>query len=546
MDFSNRHRQQFIREASSREYDLLVIGGGITGCGIALDAGLRGMQTILLERHDFACGTSSRSTKLIHGGLRYLKQLQWKLVRDVGRERAVVYRNAMHIVRPEKMLLPVVRNGSLSRLSTALALSVYDFLAGVKKEERRKMLSAPAALQQEPLLDADRLLGGSLYFEYRCDDARLVTELAKSAHREGARLLNYAEVKGFIYSDQGRVIGVKATDRLSGTEFEVKAKQVVNASGPWVDACRRMDKSFDGERLILSRGIHLVFPQSLFPVRQAVYFDTDDGRMIFAIPRQQVVYVGTTDTFYSGDLQEPPVTKEDVNYILSAVKTMFPQVSLQEKDILSSWSGLRPLIQEKGKVAGEISRKDEIMESPSGLLSIAGGKLTGYRLMAEKIVNKVAAREPGRFGPCKTKTYRLSGGDFQSAAHMEDYRTMFRERYGAAEWLIPFIDEWFFRYGTHTEWIIENALGLEQLIADPFHRCVMAELIYSFDHEMTATVSDFLVRRTGMLYFERRKALAVCDEIHEYLQKNLSYPSPLNQSFRQEIHLLLKQAVDFT
>lgn len=545
MDFSNRHRQQFIREVSSREYDLLVIGGGITGCGIALDAGLRGMQTILLERHDFACGTSSRSTKLIHGGLRYLKQLQWKLVRDVGRERAVVYRNAMHIVRPEKMLLPVVRNGSLSRLSTSLALSVYDFLAGVKREERRKMLSATEALQQEPLLDANRLLGGSLYFEYRCDDARLVTELAKSAHREGARLLNYAEVTGFIYSHQGRIIGVQATDRLSGMDFEVKAKQVVNASGPWVDECRRMDKSFDGERLILSRGIHLVFPQSLLPIRQAVYFDTADGRMIFAIPRQQVVYVGTTDTFYSGDKQEPPVTQEDVKYILAAVQAMFPNVSLQEKDILSSWSGLRPLIQENGKSAGEISRKDEIMESPSGLLSIAGGKLTGYRLMAEKIVDKVAAQEPGRFGSGKTKTYRLSGGDFQSAAHMEDYRTMFRERYGAAEWLNPFIDEWFFRYGTNTEWVIENALGLEQLITDPFRRCLMAELIYSFDHEMTATASDFLVRRTGMLYFERRKALAVCDDVQDYLQKNLSYSSPLNHSFREEIHSLLQQAVYF-
>jgi glycerol-3-phosphate dehydrogenase len=380
MNFSSIHRKDFVEQLASTQFDLLVIGGGITGCGIALDAALRGMKVALIEKNDFASGTSSRSTKLIHGGLRYLKQLEIKLVHDVGSERAVVHRNARHVVIPEKMLLPIVENGSLGKNSSSLGLLVYDLLAGVKKDERRKMLNKHDTLKAEPLLAKDKLVGGGLYFEYRTDDSRLTIEIAKSAFANGATLLNYAESKGFVYNSDKKITGAKVIDNISGQEFEVKASVVVNACGPWVDLLRKEDNSLKGKRLLLTKGVHLVFPYEKLPLQQAAYFDVGDGRMIFAIPRNSITYVGTTDTVYNQSIDKPQCSKEDVEYLLKAVNNIFPTLQLKQQDIVSSWAGLRPLIFEDGKSASEVSRKDEVMISDSGLISIAGGKLTGVPL----------------------------------------------------------------------------------------------------------------------------------------------------------------------
>ena len=283
MNFSNRNRKNFIECLSTQHFDLLVIGGGITGCGIALDAALRGMKVALIEKNDFASGTSSRSTKLIHGGLRYLKQLEVKLVHDVGSERAVVHRNARHVVIPEKMLLPILQDGSLGKQSSSLGLWVYDLLAGVKKHERRKMLDKHQTLKTEPLLTDNGLIGGGLYFEYRTDDSRLTIEIAKSASANNATLLNYVESKNFVYDKSKKITGVKAYDKISDTEFTIQSSVVVNACGPWVDLLRKKDNSLTGKRLQLTKGVHIVFPYEKLPLKQAAYFDVGDGRMIFAM-----------------------------------------------------------------------------------------------------------------------------------------------------------------------------------------------------------------------------------------------------------------------
>jgi glycerol-3-phosphate dehydrogenase len=404
MQFSARNRQAFKDAIAGEVYDILVIGGGITGAGIALDAAARGLKVALIEKNDFAHGTSSRSTKLIHGGLRYLKQLEIALVREVGQERAILHHNAPHIVIPEKMLLPIIEGGSLGKYSTSLGLYVYDRLAGVQRNERRKMLSKEETLQLEPQLRQDILKGGGVYIEYRTDDARLVIEVLKTAVEKGALPINYCEAVSFIYEEK-QVAGVVCRDSLQGDSFTIKARKVINAAGPWVDKLRKLDNSLNGKRLHLTKGVHLVVSKDRLPLRQSVYFDIPgDGRMMFAIPRGKVVYLGTTDTSYTESPDHPLTTEEDVAYVLKATNHMFPAANLSPDDVISTWAGLRPLIHEDGKSPSELSRKDEIFVSASGLLSMAGGKLTGFRKMAERVVDMVAADLSKslhkKFAPC--------------------------------------------------------------------------------------------------------------------------------------------------
>lgn len=522
MNFSNIHRSEFVKQLASAQFDLLVIGGGITGCGIALDAALRGMKVALIEKNDFASGTSSRSTKLIHGGLRYLKQLEIKLVHDVGSERAVVHRNARHVVIPEKMLLPIVEDGSLGKNSSSLGLLVYDLLAGVKKDERRKMLNKHDTLKAEPLLGNNtKLVGGGLYFEYRTDDSRLTIEIAKSAFAKGVTLLNYAESKGFIYDGQHKITGAKVQDNLTGGVFEIKATVVVNACGPWVDLLRKEDNSLKGKRLLLTKGVHVVFPYQKLPVQQAAYFDVGDGRMIFAIPRNNITYVGTTDTVYNQNIDKPQCSKEDAEYLIKAVNKIFPALNLKVEDIVSSWAGLRPLIFEDGKSASEVSRKDEIMISESGLISIAGGKLTGYRLMAEKIVDLTAKRLNKNLGSCQTKTHRLSGGEFENEEEFEESYKHFLQQGTVENIHSEKIREWFFRYGKNTAVLIANTIALRSKFNEEEHLFDAAEMKYGIEQEMVFNLADFLIRRTGKIFFDRPNASKKLDYLNDLLAKEL-------------------------
>ena len=387
--FSALTRPQDLTSLTSETFDLVVIGGGITGAGIALDAASRGLKVALLEKGDFASGTSSKSTKLIHGGLRYLKQFDFWLVKEVGSERAIVHKLAPHLVLPEKMLLPLIEGGSYGKWLTSIGLKVYDILAQVTGDDKRQMLEKKEALKKEPLLPRKLLKGAGYYAEYRTDDSRLTIENIKTSLQFGVRALNYAEVTDFRYDDDGKVSGVVAKDLIGGKSLEVASRYVISAAGPWVDDLRSVNHSKKGKRLHLTKGVHLVFPYEKLPVKQSVYFDVPDGRMIFAIPRGRITYVGTTDTNYDLDKDDVRTDLADAIYLISAVNNMFPSIELEMSDIESSWAGLRPLIHEEGKSASELSRKDEIFTSDTGLISIAGGKLTGYRKMAERVVNYI-------------------------------------------------------------------------------------------------------------------------------------------------------------
>jgi len=500
--FNASKREEVKSSFKNKEFDIVIIGGGITGAGIALDAANRGLSVALIEKQDYAAGTSSRSTKLIHGGLRYLKQLEVKLVSDVGKERAIAYKNAPHLVVPEKMLLPLIKGGSLGKFTTNIALWFYDRLAGVTGKDKRKMLSKEQTLAKEPLLRNDILLGGGYYAEYRTDDARLTLEVLKTAYNYGALSLNYCEVSELTY-DNEKASGVVCKDLLSDEVFEIKAKKVVNAAGPWCDIIRKGDNSLTGKRLHLTKGVHLVFSKERFPLEQSVYFDVADGRMLFAIPRLGVTYVGTTDTNYDAKLEEPNVTLEDVDYLLKAVNNMFPKQDLTVNDIVSSWSGLRPLIHEEGKDPSELSRKDEVFISNSNLITITGGKLTGYRLMAKKIVDLVS-KDLNLKNTCKTDSIIINGGEFKNPDEVFQYINNVKTKLRTAK-----VNE------NKAEYLVRNFGKQTELILDNFYskkrtNIVEAEMWFCLNYESVCTLEDFFNRRTGKLNFD---PLTVTSEI---------------------------------
>ena len=347
------NRDRVVEKMKDQTLDLLVIGGGITGAGIALDAANRGMKVALIEMQDFSAGTSSRSTKLIHGGLRYLKGLEIGLVMETGRERAILYQNAPHLVHPEKMLLPLVKGGQLGTFSTRLALWVYDLLAGVTNHEKKKMLNKAQTIALQEGLNEDNIIAGALYSEYRTDDSRLTLSVLKTATERGAMALNYMKCIN-IYRENDSTHLAEVKDLFSQKTIKLVTKKIVNATGPWVDETRKMDGPLGPKQLHLTKGIHIVVSAEKLNIKQSCYMEVEDGRMIFTIPREGKVYIGTTDTDYQGDKQNPSLEKEDIQYLLNAINKLFPRAKLNQGDVLSFWAGLRPLIAEKGKGNSEI------------------------------------------------------------------------------------------------------------------------------------------------------------------------------------------------
>jgi glycerol-3-phosphate dehydrogenase len=548
MKFSILDRGKIVERLQSEIYDVLIIGGGITGAGIALDAVTRGMKTALVEMQDFAAGTSSRSTKLVHGGLRYLKQFEIKMVSEVGRERAIVYENGPHVTTPEWMLLPIYKDGTFGMFSTSIGLRIYDFLAGVRKHERRSMLSISETLAKEPLIKEAGLRGGGYYVEYRTDDARLTIEGLKAAVQNGAVANNYTKVTELIYKHE-IVAGAIVQDQINGEKYQVRAKKIVNAAGPWVDEIRDLDSSKQGKMLQLTKGVHVVIDKSRFPLKQAVYFDTTDGRMIFAIPREGKTYVGTTDTFYNQDKVQPLMSSIDRSYLITAINYMFPKVNISEKDIESSWAGIRPLIYEEGKDASDISRKDEIWESSSGLITIAGGKLTGYRKMAETIVDLLAKQfeaEAGKkYPPCQTIKMPISGGNVGGAINFNNFVAS-RVSKGVADGLSYEDAEQLARmYGSNVDHVFElikqNKADLEKY-GMPI--ALFAMLIYGIEGEMTASPIDFFVRRTGALLFNIELVQKWKNHVLSYMADRFNWTDLDRERYSLSLEESLKNAVN--
>ncbi len=505
------NRSEYVEMLQKQTFDVLIIGGGITGAGIALDAANRGMKVALVEMQDFSAGTSSRSTKLIHGGLRYLKNGEIGLVMETGRERAILHRNAPHLVHPEKMLLPLVKKGQLGKTTTRIALWVYDLLAGVKKKDRMRMLNKQQTLELQKGFNESQIVGGALYSEYRTDDSRLTISVLKTATEKGAIALNYMQCVG-VQSNKTGCSSVEVKDLRTNARHEIAAKKIVNATGPWVDELRKMDGPLGNKHLHLTKGIHLVVSGQHLKINQSCYVEIDDGRMIFAIPREGKVYVGTTDTDYIGDKTAPSLEKADLEYLLKAINNIFPEAGLTKSHVVSYWAGLRPLISEHGKNNSEISRKDEIFISENGLISIAGGKLTAYRKMAERVVD-LLAKNLHHKRVNTTKNTQLSG-----AAEIEEIEPTLSRFCAFFENSGFWKNHLWTRYGSNSSRIIEN---YEQIKAEQHleENLLIAEYQYCMENESCFGVFDFFSNRNAWLLFHPEKIEPHLESLIEYAIK---------------------------
>lgn len=543
--FSAKHRTPVIEQLNNSSFDVLIIGGGITGAGIALDATARGLKVALIEMQDFSSGTSGRSTKLIHGGLRYLKQMEFKLVAEVGKEREIIHRIAPHLTKPEQMLLPIIKNGSLGKFSSRLGMWLYELLARVKKEEKHKVLDAKETLTTEPLLKKDNLLGGILFYEYRTDDSRLTIEVIKEAVYRGALAINYMKATAFIYNSR-KIIGAKIQDKLTGEQFEVKATYTVNATGPWIDELDDLDKNSETcsseervHKLHITKGVHIVVDRKKLPIKQSIYFDTFDKRMVFIIPREGKVYIGTTDTFYKDEMTNPKITKEDKEYLLKCVNDSFPSYKINLSDIESCWAGLRPLIHKPGKNPSEISRRDEIFTFSSGLITIAGGKLTAYRKMAQRTVDviakKILATTKNNIPDCTTHQIQISGGKIKTAQSFSDFLKN-KTRQGVALGLsVAEAENLTKRYGSNVYELYTIIKHLNENEKNDLPISLRAQLIYAIEKEMCITLCDFFIRRTGILYFDIETVKKWKDDMSLYMQKLMGWDDQLTERYRNDL-----------
>lgn len=594
MEFSKETRRLALQKMQERDLDLLIIGGGITGAGVALQAAASGLDTGLIEMQDFAEGTSSRSTKLVHGGLRYLKQFDVEVVSDTVSERAVVQQIAPHIPKPDPMLLPVYDEpgSTFSMFRLKVAMDLYDLLAGVSNTPAaNKVLTKEEVLKREPDLKQEGLLGGGVYLDFRNNDARLVIENIKRANRDGALIASHVKAEDFLLDDKEQIIGVKARDLLTDQEIIIKAKLVINTTGPWSDEIRQFShKGQPIHQMRPTKGVHLVVDRQKLPVSQPVYVDTglNDGRMVFVLPREEKTYFGTTDTDYTGDLQHPQVTQEDVDYLLGIVNNRFPNANLTINDIESSWAGLRPLLSgnsasdynggNSGKLSDDsfdhlidtvkayinhedsreavekaikqvetstsekeldpsaVSRGSSFERDENGLFTLAGGKITDYRKMAEgalKVIIQVLKEDFGKsFKLINSTTYPVSGGEINPAnvdSELEAYAqlgTLSGLSMDDARYLANL-------YGSNAPKVF--ALTRQLKAAEGLSLAETLSLHYAMDYEMALKPTDYFLRRTNHLLFMRDSLDALIVPVIEEMAKHFDWST--DEKVKQEEEL---------
>ena len=490
-------RADGVRRLAAESFDVVVIGGGITGVGCALDAASRGLRTALVERYDFASGTSSKSSKLVHGGLRYLQQREIRLVYEALAERQVLRRIAPHLVRVQPFLLPVFTSDGLinRRLARALgtAMWMYDMTGGLRIGKMHRRISKDAAVAHMPTLRASRLASAYIYYDARADDARLTLTIAKTAAEHGAAVVNDAAVVGFDKDAAGRVQGVRVV--VDGDELLVRARTVVNATGVWSDNVRALDEGRHPNSIRPAKGVHITVPWA--KVRNdiaAVIPVPKDRRSVFVVPWGDFTYIGTTDTDYDGPLDDPQCTPEDIAYLLRAINGAVT-TPLTESDILGTWAGLRPLVKDAGSArTADLSRRHSVTTSASGVVTVTGGKLTTYRRMASDTIDTVG-RAMGVKARSRTDRLPLSGAAGWDAAAVSSHLS---NRYGSnSDAIRRLVQE-------HPELAGPIVPGLEYS---------KAEVVYAAREEMARSVDDVLARRTRARLLARDASAEAAAEV---------------------------------
>ena len=508
--FSFQTRAAALDSLAVEPVDLLIIGGGITGAGIARDAALRGLRVALVDKSDIAGGTSSRSSRLIHGGIRYLEHGDLRLVFEASHERRVLLRIAPHLVRPLPFLFPAYRGARVPPWKLRAGLWLYDLLAAFRNVHTHRWLSAKKVRAAEPGLRDKDLTGAGLYYDAQTDDARLALATLRSAAAAGALVASYTEVVSLAKPD-GRIAGASLRDLVTGRHIDVRARVVVNATGPWVDVVRRLDEPGAAPLLRLSKGAHVAVPRARLGNSYAVTLTSPiDGRVMFVLPWGDLSYIGTTETEETVSPERVRATGNDAVYLLRSANAFFPRARLAPHDVVSTWAGLRPLLapdtsHEAG--AGAVSREHRVVESPSGLITIAGGKLTTYRVMGRDVVDRVAARLrklDGRRAGAAPPTDRLPlpGGE---TADIDVLVSAALAR-GVSE---PTAKHLVASYGTECAAVlnlVDKKRGLGKPILEGRPE-IQAEVVHAVQREMALRLADVLIRRTHLFYQARGQAV---------------------------------------
>lgn len=524
MGFSVRDRPGLLQRLGDETFDLLIVGGGITGAGIARDAALRGLSVALLERGDFACGTSSRSSKLIHGGLRYLEQGDVGLVFEAVRERQRLIKLAPHLAHPQSFVVPVFSSSRRSVLVLDLGLTIYDVMAAGSGVLRHRAMRRKKLLDVEPLLQPSRLRGGVRYFDAQTNDCRLVMANLRSAHRCGAVCTSRTVFRAPTL-EGGKVVGAQVEDRLSGRIFDVSARAVVIATGPFTDEAMAtwLQKKPDRTWIRPSKGVHVVVPRARLPLSEAVVMTAGDGRVVFALPWRHVSVLGTTDTPFSGDLSEPRITRSDAQYLLDTANRHFipPKGKLVVEDVVSGWAGIRPLAigtrDDDGKTYNT-SREHVIETDPRGMVMIAGGKLTTYRVMALEAVEaalKLLPKERTE-GLLETPTGHLPlpGADRLPSARnplQTLVDTVAEEKDVSGSIATHLVHT----YGSDAMDVVAECRALEDGFSPVITACPVrwGEVKWVVDEEMPGDLLDLCVRRLPLYYIVGERLLEVADKL---------------------------------
>lgn len=387
--FSFYDRQAALAAFKSEDFDLLIIGGGITGAGAARDAAMRGMKVALVEARDFASGTSSRSSKLIHGGIRYLENMEFKLVFEALNERTKLFEMTPHLVHPLRFMIPLYEDSRVGMFKMGLGMWLYDALALFQAPEMHERLNARESLERMSALKSQGLKGSYVYSDAYMDDDRLVHETLRSAHEHGARCANYIKAEKVKRDETGKIVAVVCRDQLSGQEHTIKAQHIISSVGPWTDELGSHIYEKWKNVLRPTKGIHLTFPKGRLPLTSAVVMGAEKGsRIVFGIPRHEMIIIGTTDTDYKGSPEDVVATEEDVRYLLKVIDEYFPGAQITKDDIIASYAGVRPLVADGSASEGKTSREHVIWSESDGITFVAGGKYTTYRLMASQVVDE--------------------------------------------------------------------------------------------------------------------------------------------------------------
>ncbi|MBI5272989.1 MAG: glycerol-3-phosphate dehydrogenase/oxidase [Chlamydiia bacterium] len=481
-------------------WDLIIIGGGATGLGSAVDAASRGLKVLLLEQSDFAKGTSSRSTKLLHGGLRYLKQGHISLVMEALHERGLLYRNAPHLVGSLPFLIPFYR--WWEKWFYGIGLKLYDLLAGSLNLRPSRMLTKEEVLLHLPTLVSTHLRGGMIYYDGQFDDARLAISLARTAEGLGATVVNYMPVQGLL-KERERIAGVIATDAETGRSYELKAKAVINATGVFVDQIRYLDDPSSAPLCSPSQGIHLVLDRSFLPSDTALLIpSTEDGRVLFLIPWHRHLLVGTTDTAVQAVELEPLPLEKEIEFLLRHIAHYLHRAP-KRSDILSLYAGLRPLVKMAGKTnTASLARDHVVVVAQSGLITVTGGKWTTYRRMAQDVIDKAISIADLPVSACRTEALRLHG--YQEGHHVVEAWT----QYGSdAEELEELIRQ-------HPDW------GHNHLL-HPRLPYLPVEVVWAVRKEMARSLEDVLARRTRALFLDAKAAVEIAPRVARLMAQEL-------------------------